>query len=296
MNITLRQLRIFSAVATRESITQAATALSLTQSAVSTAIRELEQQLGLQLFDRAGKRIRLNRQGEWLLPRAGRVLDQVQAIGDELGQAGRQSLAIGASTTIADCLFPRLAIWLYERHPDLELQLQTGNSSTIMTELLAHRIEFGLVEGVCQHPRLEITPWWSDQLVIVGRSGHPLIDATAPHPPEALAAYRWIMREAGSGTRGIFEHAFRDQLDRFEIMAELKHLPTIKRLVEESDALTCLSRISVAAEIEAGGLVVIDVAGMQLERSFYLLRHKDAWQSELHGELVTWLAGLADKA
>jgi DNA-binding transcriptional LysR family regulator len=295
MNITLRQLHIFMAVAAGGNVTRAANELNLTQSAVSTAIRELEQQLGLSLFDRAGKRIRLNRQGDWLLPRARRILDQVQGLADELGQAGRQSFSVGASTTIADCLFPRLAVHLYAAYPGLELHLHSANSSDVLASLLAHSIEIGLVEGICQHPKIEATAWWTDRLAIIARPDHPLVRLAAgqPLPAEALAGSRWIMREPGSGTRDIFEHAFADLLTAFDIAAELPHLPTIKALVADGDTLACISEISVADELAAGRLARIGIAGHKLERQFYMLRHRQAYHGEIQRALADWLSKLS---
>lgn len=295
MNITLRQLRIFIAVAAGGNVTRAARELNLTQSAVSTAVRELEQQIGLDLFDRIGKRIRLNRQGDWLLPKARRILDQVQVIADELGQAGRQSFSIGASTTIADCLFPKLATHLYAAYPGLELHLHSANSSGVLTDLLAHRIEIGLVEGICQHPKIETTPWWTDRLAIIARPDHPLAARSAgrPLPAEALTGSRWIMREPGSGTRAIFEHAFSDLLPLLDIVAELPHVPTIKALVAAGDALACISEVLVADELADGRLARIEFAGRRLERQFYMLQHRQAYRGEIQLGLADWLAGLA---
>ena len=295
MNITLRQLHIFMSVAANGNVTRAAGELNLTQSAVSTAIRELEQQLDLTLFDRVGKRIHLNRQGEWLLPRAQRILDQVQELADELGQAGRQSFSVGASTTIADCLFPRLATHLYESYPGLDLHLHSGNSSSVLAGLLAHNIEIGLVEGICQHAKIQSTPWWTDHLAVIARPDHPLAVRAAKRalPVSALAGSRWIMREQGSGTRSIFEHAFADRLEGFEVVAELSHVPTIKALVAEGDTLACLSEISVSRELADGRLVRIPVAGRRLERRFYMLQHKQAYRSEIQLALTEWLQGLS---
>jgi len=292
MNITLKQLRIFVAVAGTENVSRASERLSLSQSAVSMALKELELQLGLKLFDRAGKRMLMNRQGHWLLPRARHILEQVQAIGRDLGHASRQTLSIGASTTIADCLFPSLATHLYGQYPDLELHLESGNSSAILSLLLARKIELGLVEGVCQHPQVTSTAWWTDRLVIVASPHHPLaarFGKNGPLPVGALAGTSWIMRETGSGTRAIFEHAFREYLPGFGIMAELDHVPTIKALVAEGECLACLSEIAVKRELASGELVGIDIRGMELERRFYMLRHKQGYQSEMHAQLIEWI-------
>lgn len=292
MNITLKQLRIFVAVAGNENVSRASEKLSLSQSAVSMALKELELQLGLKLFDRAGKRMLMNRQGHWLLPRAQHILEQVQSIGRELGYSARQTFAIGASTTIADCLFPSLASHLYEQYPDLELHLESGNSSSILSLLLARKIELGLVEGVCQHPQVTSTAWWTDRLVIVASASHPLAvraGKAGPLPASALGNTAWIMRETGSGTRAIFEHVFREYLPSFTIMAELDHLPTIKALVTGGDCLACLSEITVKRELARGELVAVDIRDMALERQFYMLRHKLGYQSDIQARLIEWI-------
>ena len=292
MNITLKQLRIFVAVAGTENVSRASEKLSLSQSAVSMALKELELQLGLKLFDRAGKRMLMNRQGHWLLPKAQHILEQVQVIGRDLGHASRQTLAIGASTTIADCLFPSLATHLYGQYPDLELHLESGNSSAILSLLLARKIELGLVEGVCQHPQVTSTAWWTDRLVIVASPNHPLakqFGKNGPLPVAALVNTTWIMRETGSGTRAIFEHVFREHLPGFGIMAELDHVPTIKALVAEGECLACLSEIAVKRELASGELVGIDIRGMELERQFYMLRHKQGYKSDMHAQLIEWI-------
>ncbi|PIW45145.1 MAG: hypothetical protein COW18_12045 [Zetaproteobacteria bacterium CG12_big_fil_rev_8_21_14_0_65_54_13] len=137
----------------------------------------------------------------------------------------------------------------------------------------------------------EYAPWWTDQLVIIAKPDHPLAvqSATAPVPINVLAGSKWIMREAGSGTRSIFEHAFRRQLSGFNIVAELRHVPTIKALVASGDSLACLSGITVAKEIAAGTLAAVSIRNMRLERQFFILQHKQVYQSDIHAALVRWV-------
>jgi len=296
MNITLKQMRVFVAVARVENVSRAATELHLTQSAVSMALRELESQLGRALFDRAGKRLLINANGAWLFPKALAMLEQVHDIAVQMGQADRQHLAIGGSTTIADCLFPKLARYLYETEPTLDLQLESGNSDAILALLLARNIDIGLVEGICQHPQVNATPWWNDRLVVIAHPSHPLARRAAhgPLPVEALVGSTWILRERGSGTRAIFEHALRGHISDFTLRSELKHLPTIKALVSSGNAwLSCLSEISVAAEIKAGDLTTIAIEGISLERQFYMLEHKQAYRSSLVSGIIHWIDNVA---
>ncbi|TLS66775.1 LysR family transcriptional regulator [Mariprofundus erugo] len=291
VNVTLKQLRIFVAVARREHVSHAAAEMSLSQSAVSMALAALEEQLGATLFDRVGKRMVMNQQGNWLLPRAQYVLAQVEAIAGEFGSSGRKMCAIGASTTIADALFPSMSMHLYSVCPDLELYLETGNSSVIIDHLLARRIEIGLVEGVCQHPRILARPWFTDQLLIVAHPAHPLVlqSQETPLSVQQLSHSRWVMREEGSGTRAIFEHVFRTVLASFHIVATLKHVPSIKQLVASGDMLACLSALTVAGEIARGELKVVHMRDVQLERQFFLLQHRQAFYSEIHTELLQWI-------
>jgi len=209
MHFTLRQIEVFAAVARQESVSRAAESLSLSQSATSTSLAELERQSGCQLFDRAGKRLCLNALGQQLLPQAVALLDQARAIEDLLnGKSGFGSLAVGATLTIGNYLATLLIGSFMQRHPECRVKLHVHNTAHIVHQIAQHELDLGLIEGDCQHPDLEVQPWIEDELVVFCAPQHPLAGRGEVGLDE-LTSEAWILREQGSGTRMTFEQAVR---------------------------------------------------------------------------------------
>src|SRR5882757_3052113 len=177
MKLTLRQLKIFQAVALRGSTSAAAKSVPLSQSATSAAVNELEQALGTLLFDRVGKRLLLNDRGRTLLPAARAVLDGAQDIertfasGDS---AALLDLKIYASTTIGNYLLPRVLARFRTLHRDSALDMRIGNSLDVVTAVREFATDLGFIEGPCHAPDVSVLPWLEDELVVVAAPTHPL--------------------------------------------------------------------------------------------------------------------------
>ena len=155
MRYTLRQLEIFIAVARHESVSRAADALALSQSATSTALGELERQFDTQLFDRIGKALRLNEAGHVLLPHAVQLIEHAREIESMLArQTDFGPLQIGATLTVGNYLATLIAADFLRRHPSARVGLSVHNSATIMHQLLHYELDLGLIEGTCRHPDL----------------------------------------------------------------------------------------------------------------------------------------------
>ncbi|WP_442769877.1 LysR substrate-binding domain-containing protein, partial [Zoogloea ramigera] len=200
MRYTLRQLEIFIAVARHESVSRAADALALSQSATSTALGELERQFDTQLFDRIGKALRLNEAGHVLLPHAVQLIEHAREIESMLArQTDFGPLQIGATLTVGNYLATLIAADFLRRHPSARVGLSVHNSATIMHQLLHYELDLGLIEGTCRHPDLLVEPWVEDGLVVVRAPGHPLAHGR-PGMVAELATQDRILGEAGSGT------------------------------------------------------------------------------------------------
>ncbi|MFT4190357.1 MAG: LysR substrate-binding domain-containing protein, partial [Comamonas sp.] len=181
IRITLRQLEVFQAVAQAGSTSAAAGAVGLSQSATSAALNELETGLGLALFDRVGKRLRLSALGRELLPRVGLLLDGARAIerwGDD-GLAGAAELRIGASTTIGNYLLPPwLAAYRRQLPPARQAgwtaQVAIANTQEVTRRIARFDLDLGLIEGPCHDAGLDVLPWLDDELVVVAGAADPL--------------------------------------------------------------------------------------------------------------------------
>lgn len=274
MKFSLRQLEVLVAIGRESSVSRAAEALSMTQSATSMALAELEKQFNTRLFDRQGKRLQLNTEGRELLPRAMELLDRAQELEDLLeGKSGTGSLRIGATLTIGNYLATLLIGDYMQRNPGSRVELAVQNTSTIIDQVAHFKLDLGLVEGDSHHPDLEITPWVADELVIFAAPDHRLAGKKKLSVDD-LINENWILRERGSGTRQVFDAAMRHQLTHLKVLLELEHTEAIKRAVESGLGIGCVSRLALKDAFRRGSLVPLEVEGLDLKRQFNFVLHK----------------------
>ncbi|HEY9269041.1 MAG TPA: LysR family transcriptional regulator [Methylotenera sp.] len=279
MKYSLRQLEIFVTISRTESVSRAAEALSLSQSATSTALSELERQFDLQLFDRVGKSLRINETGRQLLPRAVELLDRAHEIEALLqGHAGFGYMKIGATLTVGNYLATLLVARFLQEHPESRIQLQVHNTSAIVQQIVNHELDLGLIEGDTHHPDIEVQPWIADELVVFSAPDHALAKVNNISV-EQLLQEPWILREKGSGTRETFDRALRNNHAKLNIRLELEHTEAIKRAVESGLGIGCISRLALKEAFRRGSLVPLDTPDLNLGRYFYFLWHKQKYQT-----------------
>ena len=279
MKYSLRQLEIFVAISKADSVSRAAEALSLSQSATSTALSEFERQFDLQLFDRVGKSLRINEAGQQLLPRAVELLDRAREIEHLLqGHMGFGHLKIGATLTVGNYLATILVARFLQEHPESRIQLQVHNTSAIVQQIANHELDLGLIEGDCHHADIEVQPWIADELVVFSAPSHPLANQKKVSL-EQLLREPWILREKGSGTRATFDRAFHNHHAELTIRLELEHTEAIKRAVESGLGIGCISRLALKDAFRRGSLVPISTPSLEFGRFFYFLWHKQKYQT-----------------
>lgn len=281
MRITLKQLRVFDAVARNDNVSRAADEIALTQSATSMALADLEQHLGASLFHRQGKRLQLNEYGRWLQPRVHQLLEQAAEIERSAQAETLQGiLNVGASTTIGNYLLPTLIASFVDAHPQVQVNLRISNTEQVIDDMLHMRIDIGLIEGPCDSHKLQVNRWRQDELLVFCSPDHPLA-LRKRLKLEQLNKARWILRESGSGTREIFSRAIADQLDTLDVALELGNSEAIKQAVKTGLGLGCLSKLAISAELEHGELAVLHVPKLDLQRHLYLLQHPGGYDSTL---------------
>ncbi|MBB5190344.1 DNA-binding transcriptional LysR family regulator [Silvimonas terrae] len=279
MRYTLRQMEVFVAVARSESVSRAAEALSLSQSATSTALAELEKQFDTRLFDRYGKRLQLNELSRQLLPRAIELLDRANEIESTLaGESGIGPLRIGATLTIGNYLATLLVGEFMRVHPGSRVNISVHNTATVVRDVAHFELDLGLIEGEIQHPDLDMFPWVADEMVIFAAPEHPLARQSTVTLEDVLAV-PWIMREPGSGTRQTFEYAMRHVLARLDVRLELEHTEAIKRAVESGLGIGCISRLTLKEAFRRGSLVPLEVPGLDFRRMFHFVLHKQKFRT-----------------
>ena len=200
----LHLLRIFTVVAEHMSFSRAAEALYISQPAVSKAVKELENQLGVPLFERGAGRLSLTDAGA-LLAERGRVILAVEQTAEEDLQALRGLhqgvLRVGASTTIATYLLPPVIATFLRSHPDIDLRLTIQNTQIILSLLLDYQLDVALVEGPVEDERISSEPWRPDELVVIAAPDHPLVQRVACRTPARQPAGRAVVPDSRDRVR-----------------------------------------------------------------------------------------------
>ena len=290
--ITLKQLAVFVSIYQTGSTSRASEALHLSQSAVSSALTELESRLQMPLFERVGRRLNQH-------PNAHPIYVQAQAIlGQSLTlehyhkhQAGQ--IHIGASTTIGNYVLPPLLAELYKALPNANVNTYIANTQEVVAEVEQLNIDIALVEGM---PRpadtkvIEQRAWRTDTLMVFAkRDSKWLTDMAAYNDVdncyelsiEQLARLPLLVREAGSGTRQIIDEQLLQHMPDAEVIMAIQQSEAIKHMVSADIGLGCLSQHVIEAELASGKLVQVKVAGIDLSRTWWLVWHKARHQSPI---------------
>jgi DNA-binding transcriptional LysR family regulator len=276
MSINLNHLAIFHAVARTGSMTLGAERLDISQPAVSKQVRELERTLGVHLFDRIGRRVRLSQAGE-VLSRYAQLLfalaQEAEEVIADVCAVGGGKLVIGASTTIGTYLLPGVVAEFCRRHPKVELLVEIGNTEEVHRRLAGFELDVGLTEGFVEEAELDAEVFHRDELVVIASAGHRLAGKRRV-PLSALRQEGFVLREPGSGTRAVEERALARLKLPVRVVASLGSTEAIKRVVAEGVGLAVVSRLAVRGECAAGGLAVLPVVGLNIERPLYVVRRK----------------------
>lgn len=287
MHYTLRQLEIFLAAAHFENLSRAAESLAMSQSAASGALKELESQFDVRLFDRVGKRLQLNDLGRALQPKAEELLERARELETAFGRhhdAG--PIRVGATLSIGTYLAVPLIERYMAEHPESRVNLEVANTVAIASKIAHFELDVGLIEGEINNSELEIKPWREDELVVFCAPHHPYAGLQQLDNSHIKKA-RWILRESGSGTRQTFDRAMHNVLPDLNIALELQHTEAIKRAVGRGLGLGCLSKVTLAESFARGDLVKLTLARRDLRRWFYIILHKQKYRS---AAINHWLA------
>ncbi|MDF2381115.1 LysR family transcriptional regulator [Nostoc ellipsosporum NOK] len=270
------RLKVFQAVAAHLSFTKAAAELFITQPAVTRHIRELEEELGVSLFERKANRVQLTQAGDILLAHAGRVADVYKQIDFDINQLRQRfagALQLGASTTIGQYILPSLLAGFYEAYPDVKLSLLNGNTQQIETALLDKKIELGFVEGKTRNTQLRYTTFLEDEMVVVAHAQQPLAKHTSLTLKQ-LATLPLVLRERGSGSLEVVEHALAAhnmRLDQMNPVMQLGSTEGIKSFLRHTNCLGIVSVAALQQELPEKEFRIIPVKGLSIPRTFYVV-------------------------
>lgn len=263
----------FATVAEHANISRAAVALHLSQPAVSGQLRQLQDEFGEPLYQRAGRGIRLTAAGEQLAVYATRIREtvgQAHAYRNALRGLERGTLRIGASTTPASYLLPYLIAEFHRQHPDVMVHTIDGNTAEIVAALGS--LDIAMIEGPVGAdlpPGTEVTAWREDEIVAIAPSGHPLSAASGGVTLEAICAHSLVLREGGSGVRQLVERACARAGVQMRVALEIAGVEGVKEAVRAGMGIGFVSAMSMRHE--DGALLRLRIAPEPLTRRFSIL-------------------------
>lgn len=275
LHLTLRQLRVFEAVANHLSYSRAAEALHLTQPAVSMQIKRLEESAGMPLFEQLGKKIYLTEAGKEFWQYCRNILDQLSEAENVLAEmkgVDRGKLTISVATTASHFATQLLAEFC-RRYSKVSVSLNVTNRETLLSHLAQNEMDMVIMGKPPEGLDLEATSFMENPLVIIAAINHPL--ANTPNIPlQRLQQETFLVREQGSGTRIAMERFFTEQGIRLTTGTEMSTNEAIKQAVQAGMGLGILSLHTVALELEAKRLTVLDVRSFPIMRDWYVVHRK----------------------
>lgn len=270
------RLKVFYTVAKRLSFTKAATELFITQPAISKHIKELEEHYKIKLFDRNGSKILLTTAGQVLLEHTKSIFEYYRKIDYDMSALINERiglLRVGASTTISHYLIPPLLALFHQKLKEVKVSLLNGNTEQIESALIKQDIEIGIVEGQSKNKSIKYTEFLKDELVLVCNSFHALTKLDfVTH--EDLKRMNFVIREQGSGTLEVIEHALKPfgiKFSNLNIEMQLGSTESIKSYLLNSDCVAFISIHAIEKELKNKELTILDVQNLSIERYFYII-------------------------
>jgi DNA-binding transcriptional LysR family regulator len=277
--MNLHKLRVFSAVAQRLSITDAAGDLHLTQPAVSLQVRALEKEVGLPLLERGGRKLRLTQAGELLYRSAISILhtkDEAERGIAELRDAHKGKLILGTNTTGGMYLLPQIVRAFREDHPDTEILMHIGTTMELSEKILQNVVDMGFVGGPTEDRRYGVEPVCTDHLALIVSPSHPLARRREVNIQE-LEKWPYIAAERISRTRQFVERKLRDAGVTLKVVMELPGTEAVKKAVEANLGFAFVSGFSV--DPLPPGLTILSPAGVELSRHMEVIYRRQKYFS-----------------
>lgn len=275
MNITFRQLTIFEAVARLQSFTRASEELHLTQPAVSMQIKQLEQSVGLPLFEQLGKRIYLTEAGQELYRYSRSItgeLAELDQVFEEMRGLRRGRLSISVAST-ANYFVPRLLATFCQRHPGVTVSIDVTNRKQLIQHLLDNQTDLVVMGQPPADIDLAAEAFLQNPLVVIAPPGHPLA-AEHPIPLSRLQGETFLIREQGSGTRSAMERFFTNHGVALSTPMELSSNEAIKQGVQAGLGLGLLSIHTLELELALERVVLLDVEDFPILRHWYIVHRE----------------------
>ncbi|MBM9914537.1 MULTISPECIES: LysR family transcriptional regulator [Stenotrophomonas] len=280
MRMNLHHLAIFHAIAETGSISAAAGRVHVSQPALSRELKDFEGRLGVVLFERLPRGMRLTEPGKVLHAYSARlfaVADSAQAAMRDFADARTGQLSIGASNTVGTYVLPRLVANFRSTFPQVGISLFVGNTEQVAQGVADLRFTLGFVEGPIRVEGIVAKEFSRDELVPVVAAQHPLAGRKRATPSD-INGLPLLMREPGSGTRELITELLRQLNATAGSIVEFSNTEALKQAAIHGGGIAWLPGISVTRDLQDGSLVRLPIDSLAIERSFSIIRREGAYE------------------
>lgn len=274
--LSLRQLQVFESVARHLSHSRAAAELFLSQPAVSMQIKQAEQTIGLPLFEQAGKKLFLTEAGREMLHYSRSVMllmQEMQLVFDEMKGLEYGQLNIAVVST-ANYFMPQLLAKFIQSHPKIKVSLSVANRDAVIKQLAENIADLAIMGQPPDGSDMLAEPFMQNPLVVIAAPTHPLA-YTKKIQPRQLVKETFLLREQGSGTRGVVERFFSSHRLALPTHMAMDTNEAIKQSVQAGMGIGIISRHGIELELETKRLVVLDVEHFPIVRHWHIVHRKD---------------------
>ncbi len=295
--LNLHQLATFQAVAKHRSYVRAAKELHFSQPAVSAQIHQLEESLGVKLFDQIGRSTHLTRAGEELClycEKIFSIIDETVEIMESLRSPHVGRLSVGADTTVGTYVIPDLLGKFHQLYPDVDISLDVANRGAIADALVSNRIDMAVIGTMPADVPVIVEPFKPNELVLIAAPMHRLAGCQQL-PFKELTREHFLLREMGSGTRAALETIFQEAGETLLVSMQMGNNSAIKQGVMAGLGIALISRVALDMELETKRLAILDVEGFPVMRQWRLVHLKGKSLSPTARAFKSFLLQHADK-
>ncbi len=275
MNYTIRQLRVFVAVAQQGSFSQAGQSIGLSQSAVSHSIKELEAEMGIRLLDRTTREVMLTEAGQQLATRLERLLEELNTTlldARSYGQQRSGTVRVAASQTISAHLMPQCLAASQQAYPEIKVMLRDRPQQWVLQSVRNAEVDFGIVIDPLQSADLDCEAILEEPFLLLCRRDDALASA-AEIRWEMLNGRPMVLQDYASGSRLLIDEALRSQQVEAEIVQEIGHPATLYPMVEAGIGISILPAL--ALPLPEGRPLMVRRILPEINRTLMLIRRKN---------------------
>ena len=277
-----RKLKIYYEVAKSLNMTKVAERMLISQPSISQAIKEIEEEMDCIFFERLGKRLYLTHEGNVFLSYTRRILNLLEESKQKIKNFNNVEsghISIGASTTVGVHLLPKMVRNFSKDYPNIDISLEIKNTDEIVGLILSNKIDVALIEGDVYNDEIVKKDFYKDELVFIAAANHKWKEKSVLNKSD-LKNEKLILREHGSGTRMVGERILKENNIKYNTYMEIGHNEAIKKLVKNDFGVSVISKLCIEND-EEKDFIIKRIKGVNVERYFWLIYHKDKFMSKL---------------